>query len=274
MFYFQVPKKESDWINIATDFEKKWNFPHVVGALDGKHILVQKPMKSGSTFFNYKHTFSVVLMALVDADFLIAKFLYIDVGAQGKVSDAGVFNNCNISRKLENNMLGIPPAAKIIGTDWLCPYMVVADDAFPLKTYLMKPYSRRGLVRNEIIFNYRLSRCRRVVENAFGQLANRFRIFRTPILPQPSTTKKVVLACCVLHNFLRTREGSTLDSSENGNLDVASNDTAQATGLAPLHANGGHGRHSHEAKVLRDKLAEYFVGVGSVNWQEKIVGLE
>lgn len=118
---------------------------HIAGSLDGKHIVLQKPAKSGSTFFNYKHTFSIVLMTLVDADY---KFLYVDVGAQGRISDAGVFNNCKLSRKLENNSLSIPPADFLPGTDILCPYMIVADDAFPLKTYIMKPYSRRGMVKN------------------------------------------------------------------------------------------------------------------------------
>src|SRR6478609_3707554 len=97
-------------------------------------------------------------MALVDADY---KFIYVDVGAQGRISDAGVYNSCRLSKKLERNTLGIPSAEPIPGMDIPCPYMIVADDAFPLKTFIMKPYSRRGLVKSEIIFNYRLSRSRR-----------------------------------------------------------------------------------------------------------------
>ena len=61
------------------------------------------------------------------------------------------------------------------------PYVFVADEAFPLRTYIMKLYAHRGLNATERIFNYRLSRARRIVENAFGILATRFRVFRTKI---------------------------------------------------------------------------------------------
>jgi hypothetical protein len=213
-------------------------------------------------------------MALVDADY---KFLYVDVGAQGRISDAGVYSNCRLSKELEKESAGLPAAEFLTGTDLLCPYMIVADDAFPLKSYLMKPYSRRGMLKNEVIFNYRLSRCRRTVENAFGQFANRFRIFRAPMLVQPETAKKIVLACCALHNFLNIRERSGLDVSDDTGMDVQliiEDRDQRSGGLTPLQPRGGTGRLNHEAKMLRDKLAEYFVGPGSVAWQERMTGFE
>lgn len=100
-----MPDSNDEWMNIAKAFEERWNFPNCIGAIDGKHMLLQKPAKSGSTFYNYKHTFSIVLMALVDADY---KFIYVDVGAQGRISDAGVFNNCKLSSLLEKKKLNIP----------------------------------------------------------------------------------------------------------------------------------------------------------------------
>lgn len=69
----------------------------------------------------------------------------------------------------------------------------------------MKPYSRRHMSYDERIFNYRLSRARRIVENAFGILANRFRIFMKPIALSPENVELTVLAACSLHNFLRGR---------------------------------------------------------------------
>lgn len=41
------------------------------------------------------------------------------------------------------------------------------------------------------------------MENVFGILAARFRIFHTEINMKPGNIEKVVLACCALHNFLR-----------------------------------------------------------------------
>jgi hypothetical protein len=90
---------------VAEEFYQRWNYPNCIGALDGKHVVIVKPAKSGSTFFNYKQTFSVVLMALVDANYA---FRYVHVGAQGRISDAGVFSQCRLAEALERNELGLP----------------------------------------------------------------------------------------------------------------------------------------------------------------------
>ena len=74
-----------------------------------------------------------------------------------------------------------------------------------LKDSMLKPYSQNGLTPERRIFNYRLSRARRVVENAFGILANRFLVFMTPINLAPEKVEITTLACCILHNFLRSK---------------------------------------------------------------------
>lgn len=68
----QCPTSEEEWAAIAEVFQSKWQFPHCCGALDGKHVAIVCPRNSGSLFRNYKGFFSIVLMALVDADY---KFL-------------------------------------------------------------------------------------------------------------------------------------------------------------------------------------------------------
>jgi hypothetical protein len=65
----------------------------------------------------------------------------------------------------------IPPADALPGDDKDIPYFIVGDDA--LRTWLMKPFSRRNMAIEDMVFNYRLSRARRVVKNAFEILANR-----------------------------------------------------------------------------------------------------
>ena len=186
--------------------------------MDGKHVQLKCPFNSGSYYFNYKSSFSIVLLALVDADY---EFLYVDVGCNGRISDGGVFRNSSLTNVLSLNTLNIP-----LSDSENLPHVVVADDTFPLKTYMMKPYAFKNLCTEKRAFNYHLSRTHRVVENAFGILANRFQIFLTPIAVVPETAVKIVLASCVLHNFLRTESPHRytptgtydIESIENGQI--------------------------------------------------------
>ena len=129
---FQVPKTEAEWESISQQLNERWNFPHCIGAIDGRHVLIKPPPSSGSFYFNYKHSFSIVLLAVVDADY---KFLYVDIGCNGRVSDGGVFKNSALYAALDNKSLSIPSPKPIPGQNKPLPYMIVADDAFQLKEY-------------------------------------------------------------------------------------------------------------------------------------------
>uniref|UniRef100_A0A1B6CGG3 DDE Tnp4 domain-containing protein n=1 Tax=Clastoptera arizonana TaxID=38151 RepID=A0A1B6CGG3_9HEMI len=187
------------------EFEEKWNFPHVIGAMDGKHVKLQAPWNSGTEYYNYKGFFStlalsIVLFALVDANY---NFLYVNVGCPGRFSDGGIFKNTKIYNKLENKELNVPnPKPVLTPYSIKVPYIILGDQAFELNEYTMTPFSGTPPIGSiERIFNYRLSRGRRVVENAFGVASSTFRVLRKPILLQPDKAKKVVLAVVYLHNF-------------------------------------------------------------------------
>ncbi|GFT47805.1 protein ALP1-like [Trichonephila clavipes] len=123
---------------------------------------------SGATYRNYKGFFSIVLLALVDANL---KFLYVDVGTNGRVSDGGVWGKSKLRQAITNGDINIPEAAALPGSASKLPFVIVADDAFPLMPNIMKPYPGSNLSKECLVFNYRLSRARRVSENAFGILA-------------------------------------------------------------------------------------------------------
>jgi len=254
----QVPDKEDEWRYVADGFFQKWQFPHCVGSLDGKHVAIVAPANSGSLFYNYKHFFSIVLLALVDANY---KFLYVDVGCYGRSADGGVFNNSTLSKALASNCLNIPAPETFEGVSNL-PYVILADDAFVLISYIIKPYAMRGLTADQQVFNYRLSRARRVVENGFGILRSRFRVFEKAIPLAPQKVEKVVMTACCLHNFLM--RDSTSQSMYVADL-LDSSDNCQLTNK--LSQQGGN-RSTLSANETRDKFCRYFnSSVGAVSWQ-------
>lgn len=134
-----------DLEQVAKDYFLKWNFPNCIGSIDGKHVRIKCPAKSGSMFFNYKQFFSVVLLAIVDANY---RFLMIDVGAYGKDSDSGVFSNSEIYRNIENGSLPLPKDLQLPNFQQKAPFVLVGDEAFPLKTYLLRPYPKRRVQNN------------------------------------------------------------------------------------------------------------------------------
>ena len=77
-----------------------------------------------------------------------------DVGCNGRISDGGAYRNSLLSVALENIKLGIPPPRYVGGS--ALPCVIVADDAFPLKTYLMMPYPFRVVPFEKRVTNYRI----------------------------------------------------------------------------------------------------------------------
>jgi hypothetical protein len=82
------------------------------------------------------------------------------------------------------------------------PYLFVADDAFALKPNVMKPYPQQSLIEDKRIYNYRHSRARRISENLFVTIANRWRVIRGIILLPPEKIESVIMAILILHNYL------------------------------------------------------------------------
>lgn len=256
------PSTPQDWKDVAEGFGSTWHFYNALGAIDGKHVAIQAPLNSGSYYFNYKGYHSIVLLALVDAR---GKFMYVDVGANGSCSDAGIFQVTHLRHALENNTAGLPPPAPLPGDDRPVPFFILGDAAFPMREWLQKPYPQKGLRQNERNYNYRLSRARRVVENAFGMWANRFRVFLTTINLKPETVQKLVLASCIIHNLLRDF------NPDNYRLPEHAPETPEGDwirdpldGLEPRPRQSG----SVRAKSVRTYLTKYYNRHGNrLPWQ-------
>jgi hypothetical protein len=270
-FFLQIPSTEEEWLAISKEFENKWNFPHAIGAMDGKHVMLQAPINSGTDYDNYKQFPSIVLFGLVDANY---NFLYVNVGSKGRISDGGVFKNTTLYKELEKKELNVPKE-KILQIPYLTkvPYFILSDKAFALNEYTMKPFE--GNPENgskERIFNYRLSRARRVVENAFGILSAIFRVFRKPILLEPNKATKVVLAAIYLYNYIRKNTSANNISPELFDRELDGvlipgqwrNEINEVT-FAPIAAIPR--RSSNNAKEIRLHLAEHFITNGSIPFQ-------
>ena len=252
-----LPEPTTDmWETNARRFEERWQFPHCIGALDGKHIMIKKPAKSGSSFFNYKQTFSVVLMATVDADY---KFITIDVGSKGRFNDENIFSSSVLAKNLNKQTLQLPPPALLPNFEQPLPYVFVGDEAFPLSNNLMRPYPKRSVTGNyeNKVFNYRLSRARQPVECTFGILASRFRVFRKPFEIKVDSVDSVLKAGCVLHNYLRNNQ--IFESSVDDDIEEMPENQL----LPCTHTNS---RSASSAFVVRQKCTDYCNTVGSVPW--------
>lgn len=224
-------------------------------------------------YHNYKGTNSIVLLALVNANY---QFTYVNVGVNGRVSDGGVFRDSDLAQFLNDpqNPLNVPGDKPLPDMNEPIPYVILADAAFPLLNHVLKPYPTRNLSHDERIYNYRLSRGRRIVENAFGILANRFRVLLTQIYLPVETVQNITLACCALHNYL-SKENVTylhgavdVENLENRTVIHATwrNDNAQLRNLEIINA-----RPNRNAIHIRDIFKEYFNTVGKVEWQEFMI---
>ena len=176
---------------MAEGFGTRWNFHRVCGVLDGKHIAIKAPNNAGTLFHNFNGFFSIILLALVDSDY---KFLWAAVGGNGSSSDCGIFNASPLRTTLESGDIGFPDPEPLPHDDRGMPYFLVGDDAFPLRTWMMKPFSHRNMTVEERIFNYRLPRARRI-------LAHRWRCILTTMQQDYETVNIIVSACLCLHNL-------------------------------------------------------------------------
>ncbi|XP_050298995.1 uncharacterized protein LOC126737934 [Anthonomus grandis grandis] len=205
--HLPVPNRER-FLEIAAEFKDMWNFPNCAGCIDGKHVKIKATLKSGTMFYNYKHFFSVNLHGVADAR---CKLIFIDVGAFGKQSDGGVFEASRISTFFENCSETLPALSPIDDSDTLVPFVLVGDDAYPLKTFLMKPFSQRKMTEEQRVFNYRLSRCRRCIECAFGILTAKWRLLYKVIETEVEKAEKIIKCMCLLHNLIIDKENITLN---------------------------------------------------------------
>lgn len=248
----------------AEEFWERWNFPNCIGALDGKHVRIFAPAKSGSLYFNYKEYFSLVMLALVDAN---CKFIALDVGSYGKEGDSSIFNKSAFGRKVMHCQDFFPADRILPRSNKVLPHVIIGDEAFRLDKHLMKPFTKLSATsdKSKAIFNYRLSRARRVSENAFGLLSQVFRVFYTPIAVKPEVCDDLIIAACCLHNLLR--EGYL----EKKGVPYYEYDSNEENSNVFRNFTRAGGYQNVEGFHVRDEFMRFFLQEGIVEWQNQQV---
>ena len=234
--YVYVP--QNDRLKEVIDgFEHRWGFPQTVGAIDGSHIPILKPKDSASDYYNRKGFYSIIMQAVVEFRGL---FIDINIGWPGKVHDARVLVNSTFFRKGNSGNLFPRWSRTMSGVN--VPLLVLGDPAYPLLPWLMKPFMENpNTTPGQRNFNYRLSRARMVVENAFGRLKGRWRCLMKRIDSHTVNVPNIVASCVVLHNMceiygdycleewvLHEVNRSRLDNTSNSSTPCSTTCTASA----------------------------------------------
>ncbi|KYN45411.1 hypothetical protein ALC56_00105, partial [Trachymyrmex septentrionalis] len=220
--------------------------------------------------YNYKGEFMIILLAIIDTNL---RFIFIDVGTNRRISDSGVWNKCTLKSMLDNNEIKFPKASSLPNSNVSFPFVLVGDEGFPLSTKLLIPYPRiqSSGRKDRRIFNYRLSRARRTSENDFGVYNTRFQIFRSPIRYDPDIATLITQCCCVLHNFLRSKEigrllctsESMLDTEDVYSRVVRPGEWREKSVGGTNFVHQGGNRHSNAVIHLRNEWCAYFNSTGA-----------
>ncbi|XGW22552.1 hypothetical protein V3C99_005072, partial [Haemonchus contortus] len=184
---------------VANKTQVRYDYPRAAGFMDGKHINIKKPARSGALYYNYKGTHSIILLALVDCDYRILAF---DVGAPGRMGDTGVYRRSTIKRLIDNNDHLFPPT-RPLGNVGPVQYHILVNCGFADGYRCVRPYTRASVdTPSKRRFNGKHSGAHQTVESTFGMLCRRFGLLQTTIQLEPTHATEVVSSLLVLHNLL------------------------------------------------------------------------
>ena len=93
------------FLYIAVKLQERWDFPDVIGCIDGKRVRFKCPTKAGSLFYNYRQVFFSVLQGVADSK---SRLIFIDKGAFGEQSDGGTFWGSALYHFLEDLESTVP----------------------------------------------------------------------------------------------------------------------------------------------------------------------
>jgi hypothetical protein len=243
------------------DMGAEWQFPQAFCAIDGSHIPIKCPpggREANKQYHNFKNFYSIIVLSLVDAKY---RFIWNSVGATGNTHDSTLFQSSTLYENLTNGNIEFGEAHKVKGV--AVPPIILGDGAFPLKSWLMKPFGSANISRMQRNFNYRLSRARMVTECAFGLLKSRWRVLHRRCESSKDTTKCMALACLTLHNITIEHKDVwprqyRIDYDAKTNKRRPRKEVRDTLNMTKCSNTGGHATVSEAAKIRKALLDEFW----------------
>ena len=245
--YVQFPEGNG-LVQVMDGFKQNFGIPQCAGSIDGSHVPVTPPCMNHTDYYNRKGWYSMLIQAVVDHEYL---FRNLCIGWPGSVHDARVLANSSLYKKVINGQifLGIGNHAQIQGHP-IRPFLV-GDSAYPLLPWLIKPFSfSSSLTSEQKLFNYRISKGRVVVENAFGRLKARWRRLSKQIDMHIDNAPHIIAACCVLHNVCEVHKDN-FDEDWLQELDTS-------THVQPSCVSSNSSTNTSGGNEVREVLVDYF----------------
>lgn len=227
---------------VIEGFRSKWDIVQCAGAIDGSHIPISPPSLNHTDFYNRKGWYSIVIQAVVDHKYL---FRDICIGWPGSVHDARVFAHSSLYKKATEGQILNGPCMNV-ASESISPFLI-GDSAYPLLPWVMKPFPHNNALSDaQKNFNYRLSRARIVVENAFGRLKARWRHLLKQNEMDVIKVPAIIHSCCILHNMCEMKSEAFLDSWLDNSTQLPQPSSGATTSIPNCRA-----------KQIRDALVQY-----------------
>ncbi|XP_006639987.2 uncharacterized protein [Lepisosteus oculatus] len=201
--YLQAPSAH-ELDDMARLFNTRWGFPHCVGAVDSLHVAIIAPPSYTADYWNSKGWHSVVLQGVVNG---LGQFWDACAGFPGSTEDVTILQSSTLWGAASEGGLFPEPPKEFMGRP--LKYFLLGDAAYPLQSWLLKCYPEGPeLTARQLKFNYRLSRARSVIENAFLRLKARWQCLHKRNDCSLDLVPTMILACCILHNVCEVHSDS------------------------------------------------------------------
>ena len=200
------------------------------------------------------------------------KFIWLNIGTNGVVGDAQMWNNSDLKFGMSTDRLHRPQTEPFPGDIAEIPFFLIDDDAFTVEEFLMKPSGHWNLTRDDRIFNYRLLQARCVVENAFSIMG--FLVLTTTIRHRPEIASLITSTCCVLHNIIRDRYPvmqAPMRDQKDQHYNLMLGAWQNGYDMHDINRNVGGNTSKKRAKAQRDLMKLCYNDIGAMPWQNQMI---